>query len=132
MQRLLTQVRNRQAPGAARRSARGATQAERRYGVDLFRLDQRRRWTRRSRALDERGIHLDALRIRGFPLQRRGRRLHRRATTRSSWSSRTATRQLRILLVNECDVDPARLVPVLHYDGTPITARFIIEAIAER
>ena len=29
-------------------------------------------------------------------------------------------------------IDPARLMPVLHYDGTPITARFIIEAIAER
>ena len=34
--------------------------------------------------------------------------------------------QLRTLLVNEGDVDPARLVPVLHYDGTPITARFIV------
>ena len=33
--------------------------------------------------------------------------------------------QLRSLLVNECGIDPARLVPVLHYDGTPITARFI-------
>ena len=29
-------------------------------------------------------------------------------------------------------LDPARLVPVLHYDGTPITARFIIADIAER
>ncbi|MBE2261329.1 MAG: 2-oxoacid:acceptor oxidoreductase subunit alpha [Burkholderiaceae bacterium] len=33
--------------------------------------------------------------------------------------------QMRSLLVNELNVDPARLVPVLHYDGTPITARFI-------
>ena len=33
--------------------------------------------------------------------------------------------QLRTLIVNECDIDPARLVPILHYDGTPITARFI-------
>ena len=40
--------------------------------------------------------------------------------------------QLRTLLVNECGIDPARLVPVLHYDGTPITARFIIDEIAER
>ena len=31
--------------------------------------------------------------------------------------------------MNECGVDPARLVPVLHYDGTPITARFISAAI---
>ncbi len=40
--------------------------------------------------------------------------------------------QLRMLLVNEPDIDPAKLEPILHYDGTPITARFIIEAIAER
>ena len=40
--------------------------------------------------------------------------------------------QLRTLLVNECGIDPSRLVPVLHYDGTPITARFIARAIARR
>jgi 2-oxoglutarate ferredoxin oxidoreductase subunit alpha len=40
--------------------------------------------------------------------------------------------QLRSLIVNEFGIDPARLVPVLHYDGTPITARFIARAIAER
>jgi 2-oxoglutarate/2-oxoacid ferredoxin oxidoreductase subunit alpha len=34
--------------------------------------------------------------------------------------------------MNECAIDPARLVPILHYDGTPITARFIASAIGER
>jgi 2-oxoglutarate ferredoxin oxidoreductase subunit alpha len=33
------------------------------------------------------------------------------------------------MLVNELDIDPARLARVLHYDGTPITARFIAAAI---
>jgi 2-oxoglutarate ferredoxin oxidoreductase subunit alpha len=37
--------------------------------------------------------------------------------------------QMRTLLVNELEIDPARLVKVLHYDGTPITARFITDAI---
>ena len=37
--------------------------------------------------------------------------------------------QLRSMLINELDVDPARLLRVLHYDGTPITARFIVDAI---
>ena len=37
--------------------------------------------------------------------------------------------QMRSLLVNELDIDPARLIPVLHYDGTPITARFIVSEI---
>ena len=36
-----------------------------------------------------------------------------------------------MLLVNECGIDPAKLVPVLHYDGSPITARFIIREISE-
>jgi 2-oxoglutarate/2-oxoacid ferredoxin oxidoreductase subunit alpha len=39
--------------------------------------------------------------------------------------------QLRMLIVNECGIDPVRLVPILHYDGTPITARFIARAIGE-
>ena len=40
--------------------------------------------------------------------------------------------QLRMLLVAESGLEPSRLVPVLHYDGTPITARFIAGAIANR
>ncbi|MBV9235830.1 MAG: 2-oxoacid:acceptor oxidoreductase subunit alpha [Xanthobacteraceae bacterium] len=39
--------------------------------------------------------------------------------------------QLRTMIVNECGVDPVRLVPILHYDGTPITARFISQSIGE-
>jgi 2-oxoglutarate ferredoxin oxidoreductase subunit alpha len=33
--------------------------------------------------------------------------------------------QMRSLLINECEVDPAKLIAVLNYDGMPITARFI-------
>jgi 2-oxoglutarate ferredoxin oxidoreductase subunit alpha len=40
--------------------------------------------------------------------------------------------QLRMLLVAESGLEPSRLVPVLHYDGTPITARFIAGTIANR
>jgi len=40
--------------------------------------------------------------------------------------------QLQKLMVNECAIDPARFISILHYDGTPITARFITGAIAER
>ena len=35
------------------------------------------------------------------------------------------------MLVNELDIDPAKLLPVLHYDGTPITARFIVKEISK-
>jgi 2-oxoglutarate ferredoxin oxidoreductase subunit alpha len=37
-----------------------------------------------------------------------------------------------MMLMNEQEVDPARLQPILHFDGTPITARFITDAIAAR
>lgn len=40
--------------------------------------------------------------------------------------------QLRSLIVNELDIDPVRLVPILHYDGTSITARFISSVIGDR
>ncbi|MGH8324468.1 MAG: hypothetical protein ACRETD_11830 [Steroidobacteraceae bacterium] len=40
--------------------------------------------------------------------------------------------QLQKLMVNECAIDPARFISILHYDGTPITARFITGAIAGR
>ena len=33
--------------------------------------------------------------------------------------------QLRTMLMNEFGLDPTQADPVLHYDGTPITARFI-------
>jgi 2-oxoglutarate ferredoxin oxidoreductase subunit alpha len=40
--------------------------------------------------------------------------------------------QMRTLLANECAIDPARFSSVLHFDGTPITARFIKKEIADR
>jgi 2-oxoglutarate ferredoxin oxidoreductase subunit alpha len=43
--------------------------------------------------------------------------------------------QMRTLLINELEIDPlqgaALITAVLHYDGTPITARFITEAITK-
>ncbi|NQD36759.1 2-oxoacid:acceptor oxidoreductase subunit alpha [Permianibacter sp. IMCC34836] len=40
--------------------------------------------------------------------------------------------QLRNMLVNEGNLNPAKLLPVLHYDGTPITARFIVDSIRKQ
>jgi 2-oxoglutarate ferredoxin oxidoreductase subunit alpha len=37
---------------------------------------------------------------------------------------------MRSLLVNELEIDPKKLIKVVHYDGTPISARFIAGAIA--
>ena len=40
--------------------------------------------------------------------------------------------QLRGMLINEGNIDPAKMIAVLHYDGTPITARFIVGDIADK
>ena len=39
---------------------------------------------------------------------------------------------MRALLMIDLGVDPAQLVALLHFDGTPITARFIRREIAAR
>ena len=76
------------------------------------------------------GIHVDALRVRAFPF----------AAAVDEFVAahdfvfvveQNESAQLRTLLINECEFDPKKLVKVLHYDGTPITARFIASAIAE-
>jgi 2-oxoglutarate ferredoxin oxidoreductase subunit alpha len=80
--------------------------------------------------LDEDGIALDRLRIRAFPFHDDVLRFvaeHDRIFV----IEQNRDAQLRTLLINECEIDPARLLRVLHYDGTPITARFIAGAIAQ-
>ena len=79
--------------------------------------------------LDDGGIALDTLRIRAFPFPESVRDFI--AAHESVFVvEQNRDGQLRSLLVNEFGIDPARLVAVLHYDGTPITARFIAGAIA--
>ena len=40
--------------------------------------------------------------------------------------------QLRTMLMADFTLDARKLIPVLHYDGTPITARFIAGDIAKK
>ena len=79
-------------------------------------------------ALAESGIHLDAMRLRAFPFP----------TSVLDFISahdhvfvveQNRDAQMRTLLINELEIDPAWMTKVLHYDGTPITARFITQAI---
>jgi 2-oxoglutarate/2-oxoacid ferredoxin oxidoreductase subunit alpha len=81
-------------------------------------------------ALEAQGIHLNTMRIRGFPfhddvLDFIGN--HDRVFV----VEQNRDAQMRALLTNEGEIDPVKLVPILHYDGTPITARFIVKAIAD-
>ncbi len=79
-------------------------------------------------ALAEADIHIDALRLRAFPFADAVRRFiaeHDRVFV----VEQNRDAQMKSMLVNELGIDPARLLAVLHYDGTPITARFITAAI---
>lgn len=80
--------------------------------------------------LGEAGIHLDAMRLRAFPFPAVVAQFIA-AHDKVFVVEQNRDAQMHCLLVNELDVDPARLVRVLHYDGTPITARFITGAITQ-
>ena len=76
------------------------------------------------------GIHLDALRLRAFPFaQSVASFIAEHDEVFVVEQNRDA--QMHCLLVNELSIDAGGLVPILHYDGTPITARFITRAITE-
>ncbi|MDE2403112.1 MAG: 2-oxoacid:acceptor oxidoreductase subunit alpha [Sphingomonadales bacterium] len=76
------------------------------------------------------GIYLDALRVRAFPFNAEVEAFVD-AHDFVFVVEQNESGQLRTLLVNECEFDPKKLVKVLHYDGSPITARFIAGAISE-
>jgi 2-oxoglutarate ferredoxin oxidoreductase subunit alpha len=127
MQRLLRKFETAKTlvPAPIRRSAEKATKyAVIYYGSTSPAMDEA------IETLKAEGKHLDMLRVRGFPF----------AQTVPDFIAehefvfvveQNRDAQLRMLLVNELNLDPVRLVPVLHYDGTPITARFIANAIGD-
>ena len=91
-----------------------------------------------SQALDEamdhlskEGVEADTLRIRAFPF-------HEMVSAFIAQHERVfiieqnRDAQMKTLLVAEEAVDQSKLVSILHYDGTPITARFIVDAIQDQ
>ena len=84
-----------------------------------------------NEALDVLGaedVHIDAMRLRAFPFPKSVREFIA-AHDKVFVVEQNRDGQMHSMLVNELDVDPARLARVLHYDGTPINARFIAAAI---
>jgi len=80
--------------------------------------------------LSSRGIHINALRVRGFPFQDEIADF----VASHPWVfvvEQNRDAQLKTLLVNEAKVNPTRLLSILHYDGTPITARYIVDQISQ-
>ncbi|HVZ06819.1 2-oxoacid:acceptor oxidoreductase subunit alpha [Rhodopila sp.] len=79
--------------------------------------------------LAEDGIDLDLLRLRGFPF---GDEVAAFIDAHDVVFVVEQNRdgQMRSLLINELEINPKKLVKIVHYDGTPISARFIAGAIA--
>ena len=76
------------------------------------------------------GVHLDALRLRAFPFPDSVKQfIANHELTYVVEQNRDA--QMHTMLVSELDINPACLMRVLHFDGTPITAHYIARTIAK-
>jgi 2-oxoglutarate ferredoxin oxidoreductase subunit alpha len=78
---------------------------------------------------EEQGLAVDAMRVRAFPFCDEVYDFVA-AHDHVFVVEQNRDAQLRTLLVNEGEIDPARLIKVLNFDGAPITARFITDRIA--
>jgi 2-oxoglutarate/2-oxoacid ferredoxin oxidoreductase subunit alpha len=76
------------------------------------------------------GIDLDLLRLRAFPFHQDVADFAA-AHDHVYVIEQNRDAQMKTLLVNEAGLDPAKIISVLHFDGTPITARFIARAIGD-
>jgi 2-oxoglutarate ferredoxin oxidoreductase subunit alpha len=76
------------------------------------------------------GISLDSMGIQAFPFSDEvGQFIEEHEYVFVVEQNRDA--QMRSLLINEFDFEPDQLVPLLHYDGSPITARYIRHEIRD-
>jgi 2-oxoglutarate ferredoxin oxidoreductase subunit alpha len=76
-------------------------------------------------------IKLDTMRIRAFPFSTEVEEFinnHEKVFL----VEQNRDGQLRSLLVNECQIDPARIIPILNYDGFPITAKYMVDMVLKR
>ncbi len=78
--------------------------------------------------LDRNGVHVDAMRLCAFPFPDCVSEFIA-AHDKVFVAEQNRDGQMRTMLINELEINPAKLIRVLHYDGTPITARFIIRSI---
>jgi 2-oxoglutarate ferredoxin oxidoreductase subunit alpha len=78
--------------------------------------------------LNAENLGLDGLRLRAFPFPDAvADFIHAHKRVFVVEQNRDA--QMHTLLATELELDGTALVKILHYDGTPITARFIVDAI---
>ncbi len=81
--------------------------------------------------LKERGIAFDSMRVRALPFNQEIQDfIDAHGEVYVVEQNRDA--QFRSLLINELGANPAKLTPVLNYDGMPITASFIVQQISKK
>jgi 2-oxoglutarate/2-oxoacid ferredoxin oxidoreductase subunit alpha len=79
-------------------------------------------------ALAEQGCVLDAMRLKSFPFSDQVAE-YIAAHRQIFLVEQNRDAQMRSLLVNELEIDPAKLIPVLNYDGMPLTATTLLNKI---
>lgn len=76
------------------------------------------------------GVAVDALRVKAFPFNHEvDEFIAQHDTVFVIEQNRDG--QMRSLLINECEINPTKLIAVLNYDGMPFTARAIESKIAD-
>lgn len=79
--------------------------------------------------LNEQGIFLDGIRLKAFPFcDEVAEFINNHKKIFVIEQNRDA--QMRTLLISELEINPKKLIKVLNYDGTPITADFIAKQIS--
>ena len=81
--------------------------------------------------LQNRNIGLNYCRVKAFPFPQSVREFidkHERVYV----VEQNRDAQLRSLLILDLEIDPAKLVPVLHYDGMSLNASFVVETLMEK
>jgi 2-oxoglutarate ferredoxin oxidoreductase subunit alpha len=81
--------------------------------------------------LEKQGILLDRLRLRAYPFTDEVIEFIR-AHEKVFLVEQNRDAQMRTLLLDTGLVDANKIIAVLHYDGTPVTANFIVSEIARR
>lgn len=80
--------------------------------------------------LQEEGLTVDSMRLKAFPF---GPEVEQFVEEHDQIFVIEQNRdaQMRTLLINEMNIDPRKLIPVLNYDGMPITAQRIHQQVVE-
>jgi len=78
--------------------------------------------------LKEQGFTFDAIQLKAFPFNEEVEAFIA-AHEKVFVIEQNRDAQMRTLLINELEIHPKKLIKVLNYDGTPITADFIVDKI---